>query len=268
MEDSMMHNPINEGQGLEIPIVNKEFDTPHHGGKKRLRDYLQEGLMIFVAVVMGFLAENVREGIGNREKEAQYMASYIKNLQEDSSSLASTIRDNNQKIVFLDSLLILSRKDISLAPNRVNFYDYCIHSVSYYSEFGNNDATFLQLAYSGGLRLIKKDHVADSIANYAAQLKGVYAAEGLYAKAIDAATVAAQEVLDYTVMYDSSYYRGETYTGKYVPLVSDDKQKMKLLFNKISFEKRATENYINKLNSLKPFLEGFIDYLKKEYPRD
>jgi hypothetical protein len=265
MDDSAIHNPINEGQNLEVPMSESEKGKTHHGGKKRLRDYLQEGLMIFIAVVMGFLAENVREGIGNREKERQYMASYLKNLQEDSSVLAGNISDNNRKLAFLDSLLNLSRKDISTPSNRANFYYYCVHNVSYYSEFGNNDATFLQLAYSGGLRLIKKDHVADSIAKYAAQLKGVYAAEGLYAKATDAATMAAHEVLDYTIFYDSSYYREKNFTGKYIPLVSDDKQKLKLLFNKISFERVATENYINRLNSLRPFLAGFIDYLKKEY---
>jgi|SRR5450432_1022825 hypothetical protein len=268
MDDSIMHNPINEGQNLEVPMSKSDSGKTHHGGKKRLKDYLQEGLMIFVAVVMGFLAENVREAIGNREKERQYMASYLKNLQEDSSALAGNISDNNRKLAYLDSLLNLSQKDISTPSNRANFYKYCIHTVSYYSEFGNNDATFLQLAYSGGLRLIKKDHVADSIAKYAAELKGVYAAEGLYTKAINDATMAAHEVLDYTVVYDSSYYKGKNYTGKYIPLVSDDKQKMKLLFNKISFERTATELYISKLNSLRPFLEGFIDYLKKEYSHE
>jgi hypothetical protein len=268
MEDSTMHNPINEGQSLEVPMKKSEFDRPDYGRKKRLKDYLQEGLMIFVAVVMGFLAENVREGIGNREKENQYMASYIKNLQEDSGVLARSISENNYKLASLDSLLNLSQRDLSTPSNRANLYRHSVRFVSYYSEFGNNDATFLQLAYSGGLRLIKKDHVADSIAEYAAQLKYVYAAEGLYAKAIDAATMAAHEVLDFTVIYDSSYYKEQNFTGKYIPLISDDKQKMKLLFNKISFERRATENYIKNLNSLKPVLEGFIVYLKKEYPRE
>ncbi len=265
MEESSIHNPINEGQNPELQVTRNDFETSQHKGRKRLKDYLQEGLMIFVAVVMGFLAENVREGIGNREKEGQYMRSYIKNLEQDSAMLQRNIFDNNHKIIYLDSLISFSRKDISTVSNRVAFYYFCIRTIGYYSEFSNNDATFLQLTNSGGLRLIKKDHVADSIAEYAARLKNIYGAEGLYAKATEAATMAAHEVLDFTVVYDSVYYKLDRPTGVFIPLISEDKQKVKLLYNRISFERAATQNYINELKSLDPFLNGFIAYLREQY---
>jgi len=265
MEEGSMHNPINEGQNPELRVTRHDFETSQHKGGKKLKAYLQEGLMIFVAVVMGFLAENVRESLSNREKEGQYMRSYIKNLQQDSITLQRNIFENNRKIIYLDSLISFSRKGISTISNRVAFYYFCIRTIGYYSEFSNNDATFLQLTYSGGLRLIKKDHVADSIAEYAARLKNIYGAEGLYTKATETATMAAHEVLDYTVVYDSVFYKLDRPTGVFIPLISEDKQKLKLLFNKISFEKSATENYVRELNSLKPFLAGFIDYLKKQY---
>ena len=265
MEEGGFHNPINEGQNPELQVTKNDFETSQHTGKKKLKDYLLEGLMIFVAVVMGFLAENVREGIGNREKEGQYMRSYIKNLQQDSMILERNIFDNNRKMSYLDSMISFSRKDISTVSNRVAFYYFCIHTIGYYSEFSNNDATFLQLTYSGGLRLIKKDHVADSIAEYAARLKNIYGAEGLYAKATEDATRAAHEVLDFTVVYDSLYFKLDHPTGVFIPLITEDKQKMKLLLNKISFERGATENYVNQLNSLKPFLAAFIGYLKERY---
>ena len=265
MEESSIHNPINEGQNPELQVTRNDFETSQHKGRKRLKDYLQEGLMIFVAVVMGFLAENVREGISNREKEGQYMRSYIKNLEQDSAMLQRNIFDNNHKIIYLDSLISFSRKDISTVSNRVAFYYFCIRTIGYYSEFSNNDATFLQLTNSGGLRLIKKDHVADSIAEYAARLKNIYGAEGLYAKATEAATMAAHEVLDFTVVYDSLYYKLDRPTGVFIPLISEDKQKAKLLYNRISFERAATQNYINELKSLDPFLNGFIAYLREQY---
>lgn len=267
MEEGSIHNPINESQNPELPVTRNDFETSQHKGKK-LKDYLQEGLMIFVAVVMGFLAENVREGISNREKEGQYMRSYIKNLEQDSIMLARNISDNNRKIIYLDSLISFSRKDMSTAPNRVAFYYISIHTIGYYSEFSNNDATFLQLTYSGGLRLIKKDHVADSIAEYAARLKNIYGAESLYTKATEAATMAAHEVLDFTIVYDSLYFKMDRPTGVFIPLISEDKQKMKLLYNKISFERLATQNYVGELNSLQPFLAGFITYLRERYANE
>jgi hypothetical protein len=265
MEEGSTHNPINEGQNPELQVTRNDFEASQHKGRKRLKDYLQEGLMIFVAVVMGFLAENVREGIGNREKEGQYMRSYIKNLEQDSTMLQRSIFDNNHKIIYLDSLISFSRKDISTVSNRVAFYYFCIRTIGYYSEFSNNDATFLQLTNSGGLRLIKKDHVADSIAEYAARLKNIYGAEGVYAKATEAATMAAHEVLDFTVVYDSVYYKLDRPTGVFIPLISEDKQKVKLLYNRISFERAATQNYVNELKSLNPFLNRFIAYLREQY---
>jgi hypothetical protein len=268
MEEGSIRNPINESQHPELPVTRNDFETSQHKGKKRVKDYLLEGLMIFVAVVMGFLAENVREGIGNREKERQYMLSYLKNLEQDSIVLEHNIFDNNRKVIYLDSLISFSRKDISTVPNRTAFYYFCLHTIGYYSEFSNNDATFLQLTYSGGLRLIKKDHVADSIADYAARLKNIYGAEGLYGKATEAATMAAHEVLDFTVVYDSIYYKLDHPTGVFIPLISEDKQKLKLLYNKISFERAATQNYVRELNSLKPFLAGFIVYLREQYPNE
>jgi hypothetical protein len=54
MEEGSMHNPINEGQNPELQATRNDFETSNHKGGKKLKAYLQEGLMIFVAVVMGF----------------------------------------------------------------------------------------------------------------------------------------------------------------------------------------------------------------------
>jgi len=39
--------------------------------------------MIFLAVTMGFFAENIREGISNKEKERKYMESMLVDLKKD-----------------------------------------------------------------------------------------------------------------------------------------------------------------------------------------
>jgi len=77
--------------------------------------------------------------------------------------------------------------------------------------------------------------------------------------------MAAHDVLDFTVVYDSIYYKQDMPTGIFIPLISEDKQKLRLLYNKISFERSATQNYVNELSSLKPFLAGFIEYLNAQY---
>lgn len=84
-----------------------------HVEKKSFKDYLLEGLMIFIVVTMGFLAESWREHINNKEREKEYINSLINNLEQDKSSLNYAIDDNQKKINGLDSLLSLGFKDLS-----------------------------------------------------------------------------------------------------------------------------------------------------------
>ena len=123
----------------------------------------------------------------------------------------------------------------------------------------------LQLKNSGGLRVIKKDHVADSIAKYDYEVKIIYAAENLYITATDAAITSTHAVFDYSIYYDSSYYKNDEFTGKLMPLLTEDPVKQKLFFNEIHYEKGATDNYIRNLQSRLPFLKSLIQFLIKEY---
>ena len=68
-----------------------------HHRKKKFKEYLLEFVMIFLAVTMGFIAENVREGISDREKERHYVESLVNNLKDDTASFASAIAENMQK---------------------------------------------------------------------------------------------------------------------------------------------------------------------------
>ena len=118
---------------------------------------------------------------------------------------------------------------------------------------------------SEGLRFIHKDHVADSIAKYDNEVKIIYWAEDLYDKSIDAGIMATRDVLNYAIYYDSSFYKDGHLTDKPLPLLSDDPDRLKLLFNKVDFEIGGTENYINNLQERLPFAKRLIEYLKKEY---
>lgn len=71
---------------------------------KLFSNYLFEGLMIFMAVLLGFLAENLRESYAEKVKERQFIESLVENLQTD--SLMYIKRDSTlmQRITFMDTL--------------------------------------------------------------------------------------------------------------------------------------------------------------------
>ena len=60
-----------------------------HVEKKNFKEYLLEGLMIFLAVSMGFIAENIREGVTERQKEQEYIESIVEDLSTDQQNITS-----------------------------------------------------------------------------------------------------------------------------------------------------------------------------------
>jgi len=250
------------------PEINKNMEVHHHPDlhhkRKKFKEYFLEFLMIFLAVTLGFFAESLRENIGDSNKEHEYMQALLNDIRTDSLKMEYTIQDNLRKSTKLDSLMILSLQGFSNPANRELLYRYKGYA-GFYSIFRSNDATMLQLKNSGGLRVIKKDHVADSIARYDYEVKIIYAAENLYITATDAAIASTHEIFDNSIYYDTSYYKNDAFTGKLIPLLNDDPKKQKLFFNEIEYEKGATDNYIRNMQSRLPFLKSLVQFLKKEY---
>src|SRR5580704_14425451 len=74
----------------EIENPKSEMEVQHHPDieKKGLKEYILEGLMIFMAVTLGFFAEGLREHISDRAKEMEYVVSLKQDLQHDTANLA------------------------------------------------------------------------------------------------------------------------------------------------------------------------------------
>ena len=82
----------------EINETNTENTSPdtvmevHHHPQlehkpKAWKEYILEGLMIFVAVMMGFIAENIREGITNRAHARELISQLSHDLRNDTAQL-------------------------------------------------------------------------------------------------------------------------------------------------------------------------------------
>src|SRR5665213_1298 len=73
---------------------------------KPWKEYLLEGVMIFLAVTMGFFAESLREHLADRDRETQYMHVMVIDLQKDSVQINNEIAYTNHDLVELDSCLL------------------------------------------------------------------------------------------------------------------------------------------------------------------
>ena len=66
-----------------------EVHTHTHTERKRLRHYLFEFFMLFLAVFAGFLAENKREHIVEKKRAHQFLQSMLLDVQDNMVHLDS-----------------------------------------------------------------------------------------------------------------------------------------------------------------------------------
>jgi hypothetical protein len=143
------------------------MEVHHHPDveKKSFKGYLLEGLMIFIAVSMGFFAENIREYFGDKEKEHQYVASLSEDLKKDTAALHYSIRRLARDIKAGDSIITLFAKN-QLQQQDDNSILRLGIACGLSVDIVFNDRTSSQLKSSSSMRLIKNKAVADSILQY------------------------------------------------------------------------------------------------------
>jgi hypothetical protein len=122
--------------------------------------------MLFLAVFCGFLAENQREHFIEQKREKQFVQSLFNDVKTDTANLVRIIKARSKKELDLDSLSYLMNSD-SLKYYTKQIYFYAVtatRTLAY--RFVSNDGTIQQLKNSGAFRLIRKQHVVDSISKY------------------------------------------------------------------------------------------------------
>jgi hypothetical protein len=81
---------------------------------KQLKSYLFEGLMIFLAVLLGFFAENMRENVADKNREKHFINSLIENLRVDSMVFVNRDSALHDRIAFMDTLnRLLTNKQVN-----------------------------------------------------------------------------------------------------------------------------------------------------------
>ena len=143
------------------------MEVHHHPEveKKGFKEYLLEGLMIFLAVFMGFIAENIREHIADQNRETEYMESLVKDLKLDTAVLGRSAYLKEQRVLAIDSILTYFSGNISVKRIPVSMFRQ-MRRAQWDMFFIHHSGTIDQLKNSGGLRLVRKKQVIDSIEMY------------------------------------------------------------------------------------------------------
>ena len=137
----------------------------HHAPGKKFWHYFYEFLMLFLAVFCGFLAENFRESVVEHEREVQYMKSLISDLARDTAFINPGIPVKEERVRAIDSVFQFfeTQTEVHEIPG---YIAQAIKRCGWDKQYDRNSGTMDQLKNAGGLRLIRKKKVADSIAAY------------------------------------------------------------------------------------------------------
>ncbi|RYF84697.1 MAG: hypothetical protein EOO03_14420 [Chitinophagaceae bacterium] len=154
-------------------IQRKEIMEVHHHGhvheQRKWKEYLFQFLMLFLAVTLGFLAENQREHYieGLRAKEYAYMLKH--DMENDTVQLQSfiTTADSMEKeYAFLSRIYATTIEEITFAQ-----WDSTKNRGVNMTPFMPNDATFSLLKTSGKLRYIRDTALLARLMKYEAEIK-------------------------------------------------------------------------------------------------
>jgi hypothetical protein len=167
--DDALHSEI-ELQTANSKLQIETMEVHHHPEveKKSVKEYILEGLMIFLAVTMGFFAEGLREHISDKAKESEYATSLKQDLKQDTTNLSKHTSRMDVQIAWIDSLILLLNKPL-LNVNETNDAYFYARRATRKANFYITDRTVVQLKSAGTFRLIKNEELINSVLEYQEQ---------------------------------------------------------------------------------------------------
>jgi hypothetical protein len=243
-----------------------EVHAHAHTARKKWTHYFWEFLMLFLAVFCGFLAENIREHSVERHREKEYMVALIKDLQSDLTGLSDAAGAKMKRITMADSINAFFEKG-DFKNSSADIYFLGAH-LGFRSYFNPNDGTIQQLKNAGGLRLIKKRDVVDSLQRYTNFMRELLKLQDLEETQLEEYRKTMSSVFDAAIFNKMVPGKGRLSITKpaAIPrLMTNDSQKINDLNMKILLVKSNRMSQIEYFMVLNGYATSLINQIKKEY---
>jgi hypothetical protein len=251
--------PILESKNIIKKQETENLDTlvnnPHPASRKKIRNYLFEFVMLFLAVFCGFIADNWREQLSEHQREKEFIQSIVEDIKSDTLQSNLILVQLKKIHIGLDSVLIaLSSPKIMENSNDV----YRLWTKNLGLEvFVSNDRTIQQLKSSGELRLIRNKAVSDTIMKYDQTLKKYYTQSNLmYSGAVT-------EMTYYSQLFDFiSLNKNQNVP---VPLTEQGKKFLNQAYAHLDLWNRGLIGLISWLEIVNEEGKSLVIFIQKEY---
>jgi len=258
-----------EGKEETPPLQTDAMEVhkhPHHVmHKKKWTEYVLEFFMLFLAVFLGFIAENIRERSVEKHREKQYLFSLVEDLKEDTQLLEHQIASHRTGVAMMDSFsAILTRPElVRLSGDQLYYFG---RRGPRLGTFSANVRTFEQLKNSGNFRLITDAETSSRIMSYYERIPSVQQLEAIYADEFSGYKKLAAQIFEPAVFMNQ-----ETETGNIVrttnnpPLQTTDSRLLKQLAIYVIYMNGSRKAILALDEKLLEASKELIGYLQKTY---
>jgi hypothetical protein len=146
------------------------MEVHHHSHKpKNWKEYITEFIMLFAAVTLGFLAENLREHQIMEHRVEQNKIAILKDLQADSATIARIIAADDSIITRynrINNYLYLAKTN---RINQAQLFDSIRNTpnfIAYSATLYINNSSFKNMQSSGLLSYLEEGELKNKLARY------------------------------------------------------------------------------------------------------
>jgi hypothetical protein len=241
---------------------------PPHKPASDIKEHVLHFFMLFLAVVLGAFAENLREEHLDSTIANEYLGSLVVELSQDTLNLNKCISARSEKNLQAEKLItLLSQKTIE---NTKDVY-YLSRLMTKVESFEGTNGTFNQLQYAGGFRLIENKHVVEKIHEYLFLRNAVYALNNTEEEILVELRKATSNVVNASIfskMLNVEKNKSYKYFIKPLeinePLFSNDRSKINNLIYWISSENGNQSSNMNQMIILKIKGKQLISLINSE----
>jgi len=239
-----------------------------HTARKKWTHYFWEFFMLFLAVFCGFLAEYQLEHVIEHKREKQYMRTLVEDLKNDITGLEECLQFWKRLDQKIDSVRPLLKSSLN-KDDLEEIYEMAAMLIDF-NDFIYSDRTIEQLRNSGNFRLIRNEHVSDTLVSYDSFIRvQLKEQESTLLKVLldllklqnelfdsDGVQVKFKKIKNITSSTDTTSLK---YT------IVNNKEKIFRYYNDLFLYRVAIQYILSSEEGLKKWAENLIELIKKEY---
>jgi hypothetical protein len=243
------------------------MEVHHHSHHpKKWKEYITEFLMLFLAVSLGFMAENIREHQIEKQREIAYLKNVHEDLKLDLINIDNVFNSNTIRLQAMDTLFNIINNN-TITNEDVYYY---IRNLALRATFESSHVGLDQIKSAGGLRMVKNSEITSGIQEYERALDALDKLENVRERTLEQARFKMAVVFEPSISYEMLVGQGQgimrfNRPKKADAILQNNKQAVKELLNLVTFGLNSNKYLNTNLEKLKMIGQKLDSAIVKEY---